>query len=297
MRTTSLLIAIGLLVCGSAQAISVTIMRAGATNKKKIHVQFETRLEPSGDPSQVLKLGGGVVVADAVFHRYLQDDGNKVYYGYDISVEPTGEDSTLRVTILPLSIGPERLHLPNPEKWTALSPPRFPKAQTARLGDTMAFDLFVNPSTGQKVVEYVFFGDSHRMKTAIGPARPFTIHDAEIEIWAPKFTVNGELLEAFSKTDAFIQGHFVSFYLPDRGRFVLSLVPHPEVGLLKAGEVRGSTLRFDVDGDTYEVNCKDKIAPGLAAYDLYLFHDATYRRDPHPDSISFGSSDAFQGVR
>ncbi len=297
MRTTEWLVALGLLACGPGQAVSVTIMTASATNNKKVHLQFETRLEPSGDPSQTRSLGGGVLVTDTVFHRFLSDRNSKTYYGYDISVEAIDKDSNLRVTILPLSIGPERLKFPAPEAWTALTPPRYPEPQMARLGDTMAFDLFINPTTGQKVVEYVRFGDKHRMETATGPARPFTIHDVELEVTAPRITKNGALLEAPPEAST-VRGHFVMLYVPPNGRFVLSLVPHPEAGLLKAGEVRGSTLRFQIGEDVYEINSKGRIAPGTKAYDLYVLHDPTYRRSSHPDAGNFvGASDAFEGSR
>jgi hypothetical protein len=227
----------------------------------------------------------------------MKDGNSRTYYGYDVSLEPADEDDTLRVSIQPLSFDAERLELPEPETWTRLPPPRYPGPQTVHLGDTMAFDILVNHATGQKIVEYLHFGERHRRETAIGPAREFTIHDAQLNIRAGRLTVNGEEIEQGSMGDGSVRGHFIIFYLPPNGRFVLSLVPHPEVGLLKAGEVRGSTLSFQAAGDMYEVNCRDKIVPG-SAYDLFVLHDPTYRPSHHPNAeFYYGSSSAFEGTR
>ena len=285
-----------LLTCGWAQGQSLPIMTSGATNAAKIPLQFQTKLEPGGDRSQIRGLLGGVISANPAIHRYLGDKDRGVYYGYDILVEPLEDASTLRVTIQPLSVGPEVIHLPESVKWTSGGPPRYPPPQIVQIGDTLAFDLFVNQTTGQKVVEYVLFGDAHRMATAIGPAREFTVHDVELALRAPLFTRNGETLEAASESSGQMRGHFVIFYLPPHGRFVLSLAPHPEKGFAKAGEVRGSTLTFEVGGAEYSVNCEGKIAPGGGAYDLYIRHDPAYRPSGGSGTeIFFGTSDAFEG--
>ncbi|MCY4588205.1 MAG: hypothetical protein OXB98_19420 [Bryobacterales bacterium] len=253
-------------------------MKAGATNRAKIHVQFEARLEPSGDRTQARRLGGGGVMAsDYVIHRYMQDRSHKTYFGYDIAVEPLQDGSTLRVSILPLSAGPERLGLENPETWKKLAPPRYPPPQWVRSGDTLAFDLFVNPETGQKLVEYVLFGRNHRRETVAGPARDFTVHDAEIRLRAPRLVVNGTLAEATASMDGMISGPFVKLYWAPKGQFTFSLVPHPELGFRKLGEVRGSTAAFESGGDSYELNSEGKIAPGSAAFNLYVLHDPDYR--------------------
>ena len=85
------------LVSALAKAEPLTVMKATATTKAKIHVQFEARLEPSGDRTQVRRLGaGGVIVSDHVIHRYMQDRSHKTYFSYDIAVEPLEDGSTLR---------------------------------------------------------------------------------------------------------------------------------------------------------------------------------------------------------
>lgn len=271
------------LVCASVKARPLTVMKATATTKAKIHVQFEARLEPSGDLTQARRLGaGGVIVSDHAIHRYMKDRSHKTYFGYDIAVEPLQDGSTLRVSILPLSVDPERLPLENLATWKKLAPPRYPPPQSVRSGDTLAFDLFVHPETGQKLVEYVLFGRNHRGETVPGPARDFTVHDAELRLRAPRLVVNGTLAEATASMDATISGAFVKLYWAPKGQFTFSLVPHPELGFRKLGEVRGSTAVFESGGDSYELNCDGKIVPGSSAFNLYVLHDPDYRPPAPP---------------
>ncbi len=298
MQIRVFLVVLGLLACGSGRAESLLIASGGASNETKVPLQFQTRLEPYGDRSQVRGLLGGVVASNPAIHRYLSDKHRGVYYGYDIRAEPQEDDSTLRVTILPLSVEPSDLHMPESVKWTKVEPPRYPPPQTVKLGDTLAFDLFVNPSTGQRVVEYVLFGRDHRMETASGATREFTVHDVDLALRAPRFTRNGEMLADESKSSGLIRGHFVILFLPPHGRFILSLAAHPERGFAKAGEVRGSTLTFEAGGAEYRVNCEGKIAPGVTAYDLYVRHDPAYRPSGGSGTeVFFGTSDAFEGSR
>jgi hypothetical protein len=84
-----------------------------------------------------------------------------------------------------------------------------------------------------------------------------------------------------------VTGNAISIYLPERGRYVLSLEPHPEHGLQKAGEIRGSALNFTAGGDTVTIECNGRIAPGSAPYDLYLLFDPAWRPRNAHDRASF----------
>ena len=296
MKIISALV-LGLVLWTPVQAASETIMRFGALHKD-IPFQFESRLEPPSQQRRTRGAGGGVKSGERALHRYMLDAVSKTYFGFDLSVEHLSDAVTLRVSILPLSVGPKELDLEEPSTWQPLRQPRFPEPQQVRLGDTIAFDLFVNPTTGQRLVEYVLIGRDHRMETARGPAREFTLHDVELALRAPRFTRNGETLADKSESSGLIRGHFVILYLPPNGRFVLSLAPHPERGFAKAGEIRGSTLTFEAGGAEYRANCQGKIAPGGGAYDLYVRHDPAYRPSGGSGTeVFFGTSDAFEGSR
>jgi hypothetical protein len=84
----------------------------------------------------------------------------------------------------------------------------------------------------------------------------------------------------------------VSFYIPKRGRFLLSIVPHARLGFRRAGEIRGSSLRF-TSGGTYTVNRAGRIAPGDTAFHLYVRHQPEWRRYPNADleTVTVGAAD------
>jgi hypothetical protein len=110
----------------------------------------------------------------------------------------------------------------------------------------------------------------------------------ELRLVSPRLTINGELDESSLLTNDTVASAFVWFYAGGRGRFILSLLPNAELGFRKAGEVRGSSLRFTVGKDTFTLNAAGQIAPGRAPFNLYLLHDPTWRPNyPHANLSVF----------
>ena len=277
MKTTSRWLVLVALACGLGQAEPLTIVRLRGSNDD-FSILFESRLEPSGTPSQARGFGGGVKVSDNLFHRFLRDRTQKKYFGYDIEVDAVNGEKAYLVSILPLSLGPERMRFEDPDSWSALSLPRYPPPQKVGWGDRIAFDLLINPETGQRIVEYLSIGDDPQRRIAArGPARDFTVEDAELSLSRPRFAVNGKPLEATAKWSQSVTGRVGWIYLRPQGRFLFSLLPRGELGFRRAGEIRGSTLTFDWGADSYQLNCWGRIAPGSGAYHLYVFHDPVYR--------------------
>jgi hypothetical protein len=168
--------------------------------------------------------------------------------------------------------------------------PKTPGTQTVRSGETIAVDLLINPLGGQKVVDYLTVrGPGQReVYTAEGPPREFTVEDVPLSIMGPRLTINGELVEGTSGMTGGVSGVAVRFYLPDKGRFVLTLAPNEALGFRRAGEIRGSTLTFTIGRDTYSFDCNGRIAPGDGPYHLYVHHDPNYRPKNPPPPGAFG---------
>ena len=83
-------------------------------------------------------------------------------------------------------------------------------------------------------------------------------------------------------------------HVPNRGRFLLSLMPHPGLGFRRAGEVRGSSLRFTVGSDTFSIASGRRVAPGRSAFNLYVLHQPTWRptyANANLDAFTIGSAD------
>jgi hypothetical protein len=86
-------------------------------------------------------------------------------------------------------------------------------------------------------------------------------------------TVNGTPVGSSLRSGQGATGTLVWFYLPKRGRYILSLAPRPELGFGKAGEVRGGAIRFKMEGDEFVLETFTPVAPGNAPYVLYVLHD------------------------
>ena len=103
-----------------------------------------------------------------------------------------------------------------------------------RGGETVALDLFVNPTTGQKIVDYLTVeGGAKRVFTSTGNARDFSLDDISLELSKPRLSINGKLAQQAEVT---ISGPSMCIYLAGRGRFIFSLAPHPELGFQKAAK-------------------------------------------------------------
>ena len=59
--------------------------------------------------------------------------------------------------------------------------------------------------------------------------------------------------------------------LPGYGRYVFSLVPRPDLGMQRLGEIRGTTMSWKSAGRSFSVNAASPIVPGERAYNLYVF--------------------------
>ena len=247
---------------------------SGSAKAGNVGFSFETRLEPASPRIEGLGLGG-VVGGNPSAHRYTADSIHHVYFGYDIEIEPLPQPRTFLVTIRPLSLAREQLMaLTNPNTWTMLPLPGYPAPQTVTVGDTIALDLMENRITGQKIVDYIRIQSREHLSTSVlGTARDFSVEDAELHIAQPKVTLNGKVLETEANFLPAVTGPIIWFDLPNRGRYVLSIAPHPSLGFVKAGEIRADSLTFTLGSDTITLDCNGPIAPGYTPYNLYVYED------------------------
>jgi hypothetical protein len=109
--------------------------------------------------------------------------------------------------------------------------------------------------------------------TVSGTAREFTGTDAEMQLTRPSVTLNGTPQNTTSRGLPSARGSLVWFYLPDHGRYILSLGAHTDLDFKKAGEVRGGAVTFTVGKDSIKLECATPIATGNAPYNLYVLHD------------------------
>ncbi len=268
---------IRLLVLCQLTGIAFAQIMSGSVTIDGVSFTYETRLEP---PSPgISSTGGGTLTEKRVVKRHICDFVQKTYYGYDLTMD-TLADGRYRLTFSPLTITPAKMEeIFNKVKgWRPVALPQQPASQIIRAGDTLAIDLFVNPATGQKIVDYIKVHVGHgRGVTASGPPRDFTLEDADFLLSAPRLSINGKLLEESVQFKGSISGTPLWIYVGGHGRFIFSLTPRPELGMRKGGQVRGHSMSWRCDSDDFLITTDQRIAPGDGVYHLYVFQDPSFR--------------------
>lgn len=257
-------------------------LRTGSAESNGVWVNYETRLEPPSPP--IYNHGGGVLTEKNIIKRHICNFDNNTYFGYDLTVEKLG--GKYRFRFGPLTITPELMSriFNKVPRWTALQLPGGEVVMDVRAGETVALDLFVNTSTGQRVTEYLTVKGSDRPQLSIsGPARDFTAADAEIAISAPRVTVDGKEIATWNGA---MSGNAVWVDLPGYGRYVFSLAPRPDLGMQRAGEIRGVDLKWRMSGHEFAISTRKPVTTGSSAYHLYVGH---VRRSVDDFGISAGS--------
>ncbi|HEY3837664.1 MAG TPA: polysaccharide biosynthesis/export family protein, partial [Bryobacteraceae bacterium] len=161
------------LFCSAAFAQPGILMNGNVLHRG-FTLNYETRLEPPAPPF-VGGFVGGNVTDDKLIHRYMAYNAEHKFFGYDLQVDHDETDNTYRVTFLPLSITPARIELENPSSWATISMPAYPSPQTIHPGDSIALDLFVNPATGQKIVEYLHFPRRKGLAATMAATVPYRL--------------------------------------------------------------------------------------------------------------------------
>ena len=257
-----------LLCLASQGAPSGARLSNGSAGVNGVSVNYQTYLEP-GSPA-IQRQGGGVLTENNIIKRHLCNFDNHTYFGYDLTMEPLA-DGRFQLRFAPLTITPAKMaeifrQVPN---WSALPLPGGPATLVVKAGETVALDLFTNPSTGQKVTEYLVVKGSDTQEIRVeGQARDFGAEDAIIALSAPQVSIDGK---ATSFTGGGISGSTVWADLPGHGRFVFSLLPRPEIGMKKMGEVRGTALAWRYGGHDYHISNSKPVTLIPRAYNLYVF--------------------------
>jgi hypothetical protein len=297
-------------------------VEGGVRQLNGVDFYWETRLVPPVPPLderlQMLTLGSGPGtffdvggrlgrsdIPDTV-HRVMLDWSRKVYFGYDAQITTIrSESATYRIAFGPLSLTAELQKILGEDRqaWKELPAPRFPAPRVVRSGEVLELSLLTSDAWGQQMIEYVTLQEPRRQggfnpepprefAFAVGSPRDLVAGDVELRLDRPQVTTTGM---ATFKSPGGEAGPIVWMYVPGRGRFLLSLTPRS--GFRRAGEVRGTSLRFIVDGQTYNVVSSTRIAPATAAFNLYVLRQPEWKptyTHANVDTIHIGSADRLE---
>lgn len=259
-------------------------------------IAFKLELAPVGEPKAATNLNGiqaaltpqVMLDDDHVVHRVLVDAEGNLVFGYDLVVEPVGASKQFKVSVQPLSLEFERqlrarrpvaAHRSAPGVSTLAHPAA---AQLIDDGDAFALDLLVNAQTGVKIVDIVKVSFD-RAKLWVAPrsvpARDFTLGNVELAVRDYRLTINGELAGGGKQTRG-CAGALVWFYVPDRGRFIFSLMPREGYDFQKVGRIEGHKISFKSGDDVYEwTSSAPIVGSGGGNWNLWVLHDTAYVPD------------------
>ncbi len=225
--------------------------------------------------------GRSVTDGPTFYSRILLDKANRIYFGYELLVEQQ-QPGTYLATFGQLGVTPLDLAAGSIKDlaWTLGPLPALPDPRLIHDGETISIDLFVDPAKGQKLIDDIHINpprtrapgpvSANRASPVFGIARDFTVAETEMLLVQPLVTLNRRLQDPVSPNT---HGALIWLYVPNHGRYVLSLLPRLALGFKKAGEVRGGVISFAVDENSIRIECPNRIAPGDAAYNLYVLHD------------------------
>jgi hypothetical protein len=110
-------------------------------------------------------------------------------------------------------------------------------------------------------------------------ARDFTLEDVMLNISNFKLTVNGELLASADQVGDRRAGSLLWFYLPERGRFIISLAPRPGYPFQKLGCIDENSIKFSWQRDNFELISDKPIVGAGGKWRIWIACDPTYRPD------------------
>lgn len=217
-----------------------------------------------------------------VIHRVLTDAQKNVVFGYDLSISADPVTKKFSVAVLPADEEFRRTFL---KDFTPLRPnssfATFPKSTTPQTlddGDAVTLELLVNEESGVKIIDVVSVTfDRARLRDSYIDAAPkdFTLDAVALAVKNYSLSINGSVVGR-SKSSIGASGALVWFYVPERGRFIFSLVPREGYQFEKIAVLDENKIEFTVNGERYEWLSATPILPNGGSWYLWVLHDTNY---------------------
>jgi hypothetical protein len=234
-----------------------------------------------------------------IIHRVLTDAQKNVVFGYDLWVSADPISKKFSVAVLPADEAFRRTFLkdftPSRTNGSFATFPKSTTPQTLDDGDAVSLDLLVNNESGVRIVDVVSvtFNRSTLRESYIESApKDFTLDAVALAVKNYSLTINGNLVGK-SKSTIGVTGALLWFYVPERGRFIFSLVPREGYEFEKVAVLDGNRIVFAVDGERYEWLSSESILPAGGTWNLWVLHDTAYTplfgsANPPPRAASKG---------
>jgi len=234
-----------------------------------------------------------------IIHRVLTDAQENVVFGYDLWVSADPLTKKFSIAVLPADEAFRRTFLkdftPLPLNRPFATFPRSTTPQTLDDGDAVSLELLVNQESGVKIVDVVkvtFDRSTLRESNLQSAPRDFTLDAIALAVKNYQLSIDGNVVSK-SKSKIGCTGALLWFYVPERGRFIFSLVPREGYEFQKIGVLDGNKIEFAVNGERYEWVSSTSILPNGGAWNLWVLHDTRYTplfgiESPAPKATSKG---------
>ncbi len=240
---------------------------------------------PAATPSlSALLFSQAFTGEDRIIHRVLTDSERRVVFAYDLSLSSDPVTKKFRLVVLPADEAFRRSFLrdnaPVRAHESFATFPRSTAPQTLDDGDAVSLELLVNHESGVKIVDVVkvtFDRTILRENYLEAAPKDFTLDAvSSLAIKSYELSIDGVVVGK-SKSKLGCAGSLLWFYVPDRGRFILSLSPRDGYSFEKIGMVDGNRIEFVMNGELYEWTSGEPIFPnGGGAWNLWVLHDPNY---------------------
>ena len=250
-------------------------------------VAFRSETSTPGDKTDGNSLAGllysqAFAGENRIIHRVLTDAEKNVVFGYDLLISADPVTKKFRVVVLPSDEAFRRNFL---KDFTPLRPASsfatFPKSTTPQTlddGDAVTLELLVNKESGVKIIDVVSvtFDRSRLREPSVDSApKDFSLDAVELAVKNYSLSINGNVVGK-SKSSIGASGALLWFYVPERGRFIFSLVPREGYQFEKIAVLDENKIEFTVNGERYEWLSAAPILPNGGSWYLWVLHDTNY---------------------
>jgi hypothetical protein len=216
-----------------------------------------------------------------IVHRVLTDADRRVIFGYDLSIDSDPITKKFSIGVLPADETFRRSFLKNSNQPANEAFATFPKSTTQQTlddGDAVSLELLVNPKSGVKIVDVVrvtFDRSILRENSFESVPKDFSLDAVMLSVKGYQLLLDGRQV-AKSKATVGCRGSLLWLYIPERGRFIFSLVPREGYAFEKIGVLDGDKIRFAVNGEQYEWSSSVPILPSGGTWNLWVLQDPNY---------------------
>ena len=237
---------------------------------------------PDGKSLAALLYAQAFAGENRIIHRVITDAQQNVVFGYDLWVNADPITKKFSLAVLPADEAFRRSFL---KDFTPLRPnspfATFPKSTTPQTlddGDAVSLELLVNAESGVKIVDVVsvtFDRSTLRQSHLESAPKDFTLDAVALGVKNYSLLINGNLVSK-SKSSIGFKGALLWLYVPERGRFIFSLVPREGYDFAKIAVLDENKIEFTVNGERYEWVSSASILPNGGTWNLWVLHDTAY---------------------